>query len=58
MTDEHENNESIAEKAIRAFSDKHGPSGPAWNISAVLDVIRTAQLDSGGTPPPPPPPGP
>jgi predicted component of type VI protein secretion system len=29
-----------AETAIRDFAEKHGPSGPAWNISAILDCLR------------------
>jgi len=27
-------------RAIRDFADKHGPSGPAWNISQLLDHFR------------------
>lgn len=30
------------ETAIRNHADTHGPSGPQWNISSILDVIRAA----------------
>ena len=30
------------ERAIRDHERKHGPSGPAWNTSALLECLRAA----------------
>jgi hypothetical protein len=33
------------EKAIRDHETEHGPSGDAWNISAVLERLRSAHQE-------------
>jgi hypothetical protein len=31
------------ERAVREHEEAHGPSGAAWNLSAVLDCLRRAE---------------
>ena len=40
MTSQNWMEKSEIESLIRRYGDKHGPSGPAWNISAILDLLK------------------